>query len=615
MRPLIHTWRISAVSCIIILLFFVHGVQAQTETTADSLLKSILALPTDTARTTALTKFQRTYNRSNAELALIADSVLVDLARKTHNDTTEMKALYRLAFQYNLLSDYPHSINYSFKAIDLAVKVKDHRREGELYLNLSNNYRDIKDSVKSLESINKAMEIGQKNNDKSLLADALFDLGVWYAVAKQYEKAVEHYRQSIKMYTELGYYDAVVSTLVNMATILKQTKHYDEALAAFQQAIISTDSLHDDYSKAIIINNMANLYADMGRLQESEKTAFTAIGLSYVVEEKKIRLDMYNTLKNLYTKEKRYPEAMDYFSRWVAIKDSLFNEEKALQVGDLEHKYNTSLKDKQIATQQVQLAYNKKLNLVLGGVALVVLLVSGFIYYNLRKTANLNRTVSAQRDVLATQSNILSKQSEKLSLMMKELHHRVKNNLQIITSLLNLQSMRVTDKDSLYAVKESRQRVQAMALIHQRLYKTDGITDINMREYVTELVNFLAAAYGFKEPNYILKLDVQDEWVDVDKALPMGLILNELLTNAFKYAFTVIRKVPRLEISFTKADGHYTLVVKDNGIGMPRGEWNEKSNKSFGNQLVEALCGQLRAKETLVVDGGTSFTFVIPEAA
>jgi two-component sensor histidine kinase len=175
--------------------------------------------------------------------------------------------------------------------------------------------------------------------------------------------------------------------------------------------------------------------------------------------------------------------------------------------------------------------------------------------------------------------------------------------------------MRLTDRGSLYAVQESKQRVQAMALIHQRLYKTEEIARINMKDYITELADFLAVSYGYGPHNFSVELDIEEEWVDIDKALPIGLILNELLTNAFKYAYAGSKRPARLTILFKRADGNFTLVVKDNGKGIRPGEWNNSRNTSFGRQLVEALCGQLRAKETLEVADGTSFIFSIPEAA
>jgi two-component sensor histidine kinase len=303
----------------------------------------------------------------------------------------------------------------------------------------------------------------------------------------------------------------------------------------------------------------------------------------------------------------RYQDAYNASTQLMALKDSVFNQDKSAQLKDMQEKYETDIKDKQITNQQGQIDYNKKLNVTLAIGGACAALIALVIYFNLRKTARLNKIVSSQRDELA-------KQGKSLSLMMKELHHRVKNNLQIVSSLLNLQSLRLTDSEAISAVQESKQRVQAMSLIHQRLYKTDDITRINMKDYINELAGFLAVSYGYGPDNFTLDLNIEDEWTDIDKALPLGLILNELLTNAFKYAFKGIAH-PTLTISFKHDDGNIKLAVKDNGTGMQPGQWESGKNTSFGRQLIKALCGQLRAKEKLEVANGTSFTYTIPEAA
>lgn len=594
--------------CFVVILALHTGhTGAQSALNFDSALHALQSVTPDTARYSAMLQFEKKINRSNPDKALILDSLMLGYANKMHNDTEVMKSLYRLSLKYNMLNDYPNAIGYSFKALEMATRLNKFDFLGEIYLAQSNIYKEINDTTKALECVNKALEIGRTHTDSVLIGAALNELGIEYDVAKQPAKAISSYKEAIKINSSLHDALAVVNSMVNMAVSFKNNSQFNEALTTYERATVIADSIHADYVKAVIIDNMANLYYAVGKFNESEKAAFEAILMSYQVEEKEIRVDMYNLLEKLYEKEKRYPEALAYFSKWVGIKDSLFNEERSFQISDLEQKYNTQLKDKQIETQQVQIADNKKLNIILGSAGFAVLLIACFIYYNQRKTARLNRTVSLQRDELA-------KQSEALSVMMKELHHRVKNNLQIVSSLLNLQSMKLTDEGAISAVQESKQRVQAMSLIHQRLYKTNDITRINMKEYIKELADFLATSYGYRPYNFTLELNAEEEWVDIDKALPLGLILNELLTNSFKYAFAGI-KHPALQINFKKADGNLTLEIKDNGKGIKPGEWDDKRNTSFGRQLVKALCSQLRAKEKLEVVNGTSFTFTIPEAA
>lgn len=208
------------------------------------------------------------------------------------------------------------------------------------------------------------------------------------------------------------------------------------------------------------------------------------------------------------------------------------------------------------------------------------------------------------------QKRLISTQSGQLETMMKELHHRVKNNLQIVTSLLSLQGYRLQDQEAQEAIRLSQQRVQAMSFIHQRLYTSQESKFVNMEEYLTDLAVSLMTAYGFYRDTLDLQIHVTAKWLDVDKALPMGLIANEIITNALKYAYTEIEN-PALHIELATAPDSLLLTIRDNGIALNEKEWSATGG-SFGKQLIASLCRQLNASQELRVDSGAVFTFTIP---
>ena len=196
-----------------------------------------------------------------------------------------------------------------------------------------------------------------------------------------------------------------------------------------------------------------------------------------------------------------------------------------------------------------------------------------------------------------------------IKLLMKELHHRVKNNLQIVSSLLSLQSFRITDKIAADAVREGQHRIEAMSLIHQRLYTHDNITEVNIKEYVTDLSESLMQAYGYHRDNFVLNLNIQNEMMDVDKAIPLSLIINELVTNAFKYAYASIAK-PVLTITLIKGQNNMQLFIADNGKGLDIDAW--QNNAGYGKELVQTFVKQLDGAITVTINGGTTFTIVFP---
>ena len=183
---------------------------------------------------------------------------------------------------------------------------------------------------------------------------------------------------------------------------------------------------------------------------------------------------------------------------------------------------------------------------------------------------------------------------EEKEVLLKEIHHRVKNNLQIITSLLSLQSGKISDEYLLNEFKDCESRVKSMALIHEKLYRSSDLSRIDIGAYVESLTKYLIHSFNIDLTRINLELVVDPIFLNVDKAVPCGLIINELVSNSLKYAFpgeskgTILIKLER------KDDNQLSLIVSDNGIGMSN-NFDIKNMNSLGLQLVETLTRQLGA--------------------
>jgi PAS domain S-box-containing protein len=215
----------------------------------------------------------------------------------------------------------------------------------------------------------------------------------------------------------------------------------------------------------------------------------------------------------------------------------------------------------------------------------------------------------AQRKRVEEQIKEALKEKEAL---LKEIHHRVKNNLQVISSLLNLQSRYIKDEQALEVLKNSQERVRTMALIHEKLYRSRGLSRIDFREYIQSLITYLFDSYSLQQEQVQLKMQIENVVLDIETAIPLGLIINELISNAFKHAFPGNRKgelLVNLEKSEDEEHDHdcYTLIVGDNGIGFPDGLDFRNSN-SLGLELVFILVKQLRGVIDLEKENGTKFT-------
>ncbi len=195
--------------------------------------------------------------------------------------------------------------------------------------------------------------------------------------------------------------------------------------------------------------------------------------------------------------------------------------------------------------------------------------------------------------------------------LLKEIHHRVKNNLQIISSLLNLQSDTIRDKETKEKFRESLGRVKSMALIHELLYQTKNLSNLMANEYLNELVNFISETYNFQRNIKVtLKTDPRIKRIDMNKAIPCGLIINELVSNSFKYGFPDKTK-GKIEISFkmnTNTDYKFSLSVCDDGIGIPSNKVDIDNPSTLGLQLVRSLAEQLDGKMEISSKNGTCIT-------
>ncbi len=218
------------------------------------------------------------------------------------------------------------------------------------------------------------------------------------------------------------------------------------------------------------------------------------------------------------------------------------------------------------------------------------------------------KTVAHLRDITERkifEDRIKSSLHEK-EVLLREIHHRVKNNLQIISSLLNLQSGHIKDKKLLGIFQESRRRVKSMAIVHEKLYRSENLSKVDFSKYLKSLTRSLFQMYGVNPGMVRLKIDVKDVFFDINTAVPCGLLVSELVSNSLKHAFPKGRK-GELSIEMSPYEGdRIKLIVKDTGVGLQK-DLDFKNTESFGLQLVDMLTQQLQGEMEVKSEGGTTF--------
>jgi two-component sensor histidine kinase/HAMP domain-containing protein len=226
------------------------------------------------------------------------------------------------------------------------------------------------------------------------------------------------------------------------------------------------------------------------------------------------------------------------------------------------------------------------------------------------------RTTELEQTNIALENEIVErKKGEELlqnslsekEILLKEIHHRVKNNLQIISSLLYLQSRKFEDVEIRNIFMDSQTRVKSMSLVHEKLYQSKTLSHIDFKEYIQNLTSYIFNYYT-NSKKIKLSIDAENIKLNIDTAVPCGLIINELVSNSMKYAFPdQFNSTPKIEISIKKIDElKYTLVIFDNGVGIPK-DFDVQTSKSLGLQLVNSLVAQVEGEMTINNHNGTEY--------
>jgi two-component sensor histidine kinase len=189
--------------------------------------------------------------------------------------------------------------------------------------------------------------------------------------------------------------------------------------------------------------------------------------------------------------------------------------------------------------------------------------------------------------------------------LLKEIHHRVKNNLQVISSILNLQSSFVSDENTLGILQESRNRIRSMAIIHENLYRTEDFASIKFDNYLRNLTGNLIASYSV-DRRIEFDADLQEVDLVLDQAIPCGLLTNELITNALKYAWKGEEMSAKIRMTLEQEGDIIKLTIADNGVGLPQ-EFEQMQSDTLGLQLVTTLAEQLDAELKVTIEQGTEF--------
>jgi two-component sensor histidine kinase len=441
------------------------------------------------------------------------------------------------------------------------------------------------------------------------------------------------YESAKLVFVKNNNYDAAATCVLNIANIVSRKGDHDQAIKMYEEALVIADKLDNNAGLlSFIYNNMSNAYSQkkdhknglkygllnlpiVEKIGSPVQIATICIGLGEnysKLGDRRNGIKYYEqaldiaTEHNLIEAQNRAAEGLVNFyietgdsklafnalNIYKSTRDTLQARAIDKNVVETNTKYETERKENEIALlnkendlKALQLSTRKKQLWGLG----IGFLVFGFLLYRLY---GLNGK--------------LKKALQEKNILLQEIHHRVKNNLQVISSLLGLQSRYVKDEGVLDAIKSGRGRVQSMSLLHQNLYREENLKGVKMNEYFTNLTQNLFDTYNIDEDNISFTTDIQDLELDIDTVVPLGLIANELITNALKHAFREGEE-GIIHVTLKESENRLHLTVSDNGKGLPEGVLSI-SGGSLGSKLINSFAEKLDAEVVVDSSEGTSIT-------
>lgn len=484
-------------------------------------------------------------------------------------------------------SDYVSAANYYYNALKIADNQKNLNQSCKILIGLSKIYLQSENNTSLKSTVSLAQSSCQSCESKLLQARYYLVKGVAAGKFNNLDSAVVFFKKSAAIYLTIGDTTQSANAISKVGNILELEEKYEQALPYYLKYYKVAQTQNNDFYKLTSAIYLTGNYLYLHQAQMANKYNLEARDLAIKTHnnyELSVTME-YNAL--IHADKKQYQAAYNAMKDYVEYyRDTLLSTERIKEINDLKLKYENASKEVLLEKQKREISLQN--SRIIGTSVVLFLLVIGlfFTFWIIRKL----RKANIEKEIL-----------------IKETHHRVKNNLQILSSLLNLNSKSITDIDAIHSMKEGENRVIAMSTIHEKLYMSGSLVSIEMNEYIQNLGEKLLETFGYNSEQLEINYDIRPLNLDVNTAIPLSLIINELITNSLKYAFTLGQKTI-LNISlFVDVKQQLCLNVADNG----KVDFSDISKGSkFGTNLIAVLSKKLHGKIEVSTENGYSTQIV-----
>ena len=482
--------------------------------------------------------------------------------------------LNSIAVGYWVKGDYDKSLAYQKESLKLRLVLGDEKGINASLNNLGALYHIKGNYLAAITNYAKVMKRAQKGGNEQLIADSYSNLGVVYMDLQQHDRANDYFLKSLDLRKKLNDNRGVATSLNNLAHILMFQKKYEKAIEMYQEVLRQYESFNDQYGVALALESLGDAYIEQDQIAEAKEVYHKSLSIrtdlgdqqgiasslsalasifenlgnydlaqNYAERALKIAKQI-NALKEVrnasevlvkvYKFRKDYKKSFELYELYIASKDSLLHEKNQSEIirQDFEFEYNSKRWSDSLTFDKQQelerLSQQRALKKEADRRYLIYIIMSLFIVFGVVGVRDLRRKMKINA--------LLMVQNEEKTAMLKEIHHRVKNNLQVVNSLLKMQSGSIDDSKIFEVFQKAQNRVLSMALLHEKMYKTSDINTINITEHFSLIIEDLINAYT-TERSIKLALQMEDVSFGMKTMVPLGLIVNELVISVLQNGF------------------------------------------------------------------------------
>lgn len=534
------------------------------------------------------------YNRGDIPLALQNFRSASEVYIQINDDMSYALSLVNIGIIYKKYSVYDKATQYLYDAIEILENKNLSFELASAYNTLGNIRAELGDTINTLPFYYKSLDIRKNIQHKKGIAGSLNNIGLYYKKNGLLDSAKVYFEQALDIKSEIGDQAYMASTLTNIADVYIQNNQKSKANDILNKSLEYSLQASNYQEVFDIYNKLASINISEGNIskaefyqQKGEETSKSIDNLELIKENLKLKIDILKSRKD-------FKNALIIKSQLIEIKDKILNKEKNKALTEMQIKYEVEkqkqtnqLLHEETIRQQAQLETEQFKNILYGVLSFALLILSSILFFFFRQRNKHNKLLKA---------------------LLNEQQHRIKNFLQTIGGIFRMHARKAEHEEVKLAVKEGSDRLEAMTLIHNQLYRPsiDAPATVNFTEFTQKLVTNISSAYAGNNQIISPELELDNIDLDVNKAVALGLILNEVVNNSFKYAIPN-NDNPQIVIKLKLDNENLLLSIQDNGPGLPKNQKGYRKG-SLGMNLIKLFAKNLHAEYEFVSQQGLTFS-------